>query len=204
MKKLDIIRNYYEPKLQENLPDYSTLGWESREAQFDRFRILTENVELGGRRILDVGCGLGNLLDHLKEIHESPDYTGVDILKHMVEKAGQRHPEQSFLHMDIFAENTFGKGNFHTVYSSGIFNINMGNNHDFLKDAIQLFLDLAQNFVVFNLLHCNSPDRDETYYYFHPEEVVRMIEDINDENVRSIKIIEHYLQNDFTVILEKK
>ncbi|MBB6482392.1 class I SAM-dependent methyltransferase [Spirochaeta isovalerica] len=204
MKKLDIIRNYYEPKLREDLPDFRTLGWESREAQFDRFRILTENVELNGHRILDVGCGLGNLLEHLKAIHETPDYTGVDILEHMVERARAKYPEYNFLHLDIFAENSFAEGDFHTIYSSGIFNINMGNNHDFLKDAIKLFLALAEKYVVFNLLHHNSPDRDETYYYFHPEEVVKMIEDINNNKLKSIKIIEHYLQNDFTVILEKK
>jgi len=204
MKKLDIIKNYYEPKLSKNLPDFRTLGWESREAQFDRFRILTENVALNGHSILDVGCGLGNLLEHLKEVHESPEYTGVDILKHMVEKARTRHRDFNFLHLDIFAENPFSEGEFHTVYSSGIFNINMGNNHDFLKDAIKLFINLAQKHIVFNLLHHNSPDRDETYYYFHPDNVVKMIEEMNDENLKSIKLVEHYLKNDFTVILEKR
>lgn len=204
MRKLDIIKNYYGQKLQENLPDFQTLGWESQKAQFDRFRILTDNIELNNHKILDVGCGLGNLLEHLKEVHETPDYTGVDILEEMVAKARIRHPGYKFFHTDLFVENRFSKGEFHTIYSSGIFNINMGNNHDFLKDAIKQFLYLTRQYVLFNLLHYNSPDRDDTYYYFHPDEVVKMIEDINDENLKSIKIIEHYLQNDFTVILEKK
>jgi len=81
MRKLDIIKNYYGQKLQENLPDFQTLGWESQKAQFDRFRILTDNIELNNHKILDVGCGLGNLLEHLKEVHETPDYTDVDILE---------------------------------------------------------------------------------------------------------------------------
>lgn len=203
MKKLDIIKNYYEPNLNEDLPDFQILGWESREAQFQRFQILTDNIELDNHKILDVGCGLGSLLEHLKEVHEAPDYTGVDILEHMIEKARQAHPEADFRHLDIFAEEHFSKNQFNTLYSSGIFNINMGNNYDFLKDAIELFLKLADSHIVFNLLHHNSPDRDETYYYFHPDEVVKMIEDMNDKSLKSIKIVEHYLKNDFTIILEK-
>jgi len=203
MKKLDIIKNYYEPNLKEDLPDYKILGWESREAQFQRFQILTDNVEMNGHKILDVGCGLGNLLEHLKEIHENPDYTGVDILENMISKARETHPGFNFQQMDIFSEDHFQEGEFNTIYSSGIFNINMGNNHDFLRDAIKLFLKLSDKHIVFNLLHYNSPDRDDTYYYFHPDEVVKMIENMYDENLKSIKIVEHYLKNDFSMILEK-
>ena len=203
MKKLDIIKNYYEPHINDDIPDYQILGWESREAQFQRFQILTDNIELNGKKILDVGCGLGNLLEHLKEIHEEPEYTGVDILKNMVEKARQSHKGYNFFHLDIFAEKHFNNNQFHTIYSSGIFNINMGNNHDFLYDAIILFLKLVEKNIVFNLLHHNSPDKDETYYYFSPDQVVKMIEDMNNESLKSIKIMEHYLKNDFTIILEK-
>lgn len=203
MKKIDIIKNYYEPNLSEDLPDYRILGWESREAQFQRFQILTDNIKLESNTILDVGCGLGNLLEHLKEVHENPDYTGVDILEHMIEKARERHPGADFRQMDVFTENQFQENQFNTIYSSGIFNINMGNNYDFLNEAIKLFLKLANRYIVFNLLHYNSPDRDETYYYFHPDCIVKMIEEINDKSLKSIKIVEHYLKNDFTVILEK-
>lgn len=203
MKKLDIIKNYYEPNLNEDLPDYQILGWESREAQFQRFQVLTDNIEIKDNKILDVGCGLGNLLEHLKEVVENPDYTGVDILEHMIEKAKKSHPDFDFRHLDIFSGDHFAENQFNTIYSSGIFNINMGNNHDFLKNAIKLFMKLADKYVVFNLLHYNSPDRDETYYYFYPDCVVKIIEEMNNKSLKSIKIIEHYLKNDFTIILEK-
>lgn len=203
MKKLDIIKSYYEPNLKEDLPDYKILGWESREAQFQRFQILTDHIKTEKHTVLDVGCGLGNLLEHLKEIKETPDYTGVDILEHMIDKAREKYPYADFRHMDIFTEEHFQEGSFNTVYSSGIFNINMGNNHDFLIGAIKLFLKLAKENVVFNLLHYHSPDKDKTYYYFHPDEVVKMIENLKDNSIKSIKIVEHYLKNDFTIILEK-
>lgn len=203
MKKLDIIKNYYEPNLSENYPDYKILGWESREAQFQRFQILTDNIEMEGNKILDVGCGLGNLLEHLKTLHKSTDYTGVDILENMIEQARKRHWGYNFLHLDLFSGDHFKEGEFNTVYSSGIFNIHMGNNHDFLTGAIKLFLKLANENVVFNLLHHHSPDKDGTYYYFHPCEVIKMIEELQDESIKSIKIVEHYLKNDFTIILEK-
>ena len=79
----------------------------------------------------------------------------------------------------------------------------MGNNKDFLHDAVKLYLELADKMVVFNLLHYNSPDIDETYYYFSPDEIIRMIEEMDNKSIKSIKIVEHYLKNDFTIILEK-
>lgn len=203
MKNLDIIKNFYEPSLKKDLPDYKILGWESKKAQFQRFQILTDHIELDSNKILDVGCGLGNLLEHLKEVHKDPDYTGVDILEHMVDKARKEHPEAIFHHMDIFADKHFKNHSFNTIYSSGIFNINMGNNKVFLHNAVKLFLKLADKTIVFNLLHHYSPDIDEMYYYFSPGEVVRMIEKMNNKSIRSIKIVEHYLKNDFTIILEK-
>lgn len=203
MKKLDIIKNYYKPNLKENLPDYQILGWESREAQFQRFQILTDHLDTKDHKVLDVGCGLGNLLEHLKEVNGTLDYTGVDILEEMIDKASETYPDANFIHMDIFADRSFKENSFDTVYSSGIFNINMGNNHDFLNGAIKLFLKLAKENVVFNLLHHHSPDKDKTYYYFHPCEVVKKIEELEDESIKSIKIVEHYLKNDFTIILEK-
>ena len=54
----------------------------------------------------------------------------------------------------------------------------------------------------FNLLHHKSPDKESKYFYFSPEETVKIIEK-NNFKFKKIEIIEQYLNNDFTVICEK-
>ncbi len=86
-------------------------------------------------------------------------YTGVDILEAMIERAKAKNLGGDFLHTDIFQGNMFQDRSFDVVYASGIFNLNLGNNREFLIKALDLFMRFSSEAVVFNLLHCDSPDR---------------------------------------------
>ena len=54
--------DYYGPRLQRYGPTAEAVGWNNREKQELRFRVLCEIASLNGRSVLDVGCGLGDLL----------------------------------------------------------------------------------------------------------------------------------------------
>jgi len=202
MSKIEIIKQYYEPNLGKGLPDYEVLGWESKEAQYLRFEMLGKNVIIENKKLLDVGCGLGNLLEYLRDKGVHFDYTGVDISSKMTEHAKKRNPESKFLCLDIFNDSTFPSGSFDIIYTSGIFNLNLGNNNEFLATALKKFFHLSNSIVAFNLLHHKSPDRDDRYYYFSPEEIVGILGDFKHE-LSDTQIIEGYLKNDFMVICKK-
>ncbi len=202
MKKLDIIKSYYEPNINKNLPDHQVLGWESKQAHNMRFEVLADNVDIEGKSILDVGCGLGNLYGFLKNKGYTFRYVGVDILEAMVERARCKFKDVDFRCLDIFKGNALEGETFDIVYASGIFNLNMGNNIPFLKQALQKFYELSSEFIAFNLLHTDSNDKEDTYFYFHPDQVAEIISTTLPENIQ-VKIIENYLNNDFTVIIKK-
>lgn len=202
MKKLDIIKTYYDNNMRKGLPEYGILGWESEEAQRLRFDMLLSSVGLDGRKLLDVGCGTGNLLEHINSKGLNVDYTGVDILEKMIAIAESKKLNGVFMHLDIFKNNIFGSASFDVVYTSGIFNLNLGNNREFLREALELFMDISRDAVVFNLLHVDSPDREDKYFYFHPDEVRDMLEPFA-ERLSEARFIEAYLKNDFTVVLRK-
>ena len=200
MKRLEIIKNYYKGELSQDPEKFEYLGWESKMAQFQRFSVLTDYIDLNGKKVLDVGCGLGHLVNHLGNINVDAHYTGLDLLPSMAEEAQLRHNNHTFLSGDIFLENLFELKSFDIIYCSGMFNLNVGNNCDFLYKAVSCFLNLAREKVVFNLLHKKSPKRDNKFYYFYPDQVIRELEQLS-ETFHSIQLIEHYLKNDFTLIL---
>ncbi len=203
MKKIEKIKTYYEDNIAKDLPEYGILGWESERAQQLRFDVLLDQVSLEGKRLLDVGCGTGNLLEYINSKGIHVRYTGIDILDKMIGKAASKHLDADFIHMDIFKENTFSPNSFDVVYTSGIFNLNLGNNKEFLRNALKLFFSLSCGTVVFNLLHYASPDREDKYFYFHPDDVRQILTEFSGL-LEKTEFIEAYLKNDFTVVCEKQ
>ena len=202
MDKLKVIKTYYEDNMAKGLPEYGILGWESEEAQKLRFDMLLSSVDLNGKTLLDVGCGTGNLLEYIRSRGTNVTYTGVDILDKMIEKAKNKQLGADFFLIDIFKDNIFMDNSFDVIYASGIFNLNLGNNREFLINALDLFLRLSSGAVVFNLLHFASPDREDKYFYFHPDEISEILERYSGV-IEKVQFIEAYLKNDFTVICKK-
>lgn len=202
MSKIDIIRCYYEPRLCENSSDHAVLGWENREAQLARFGVLLSNVRLEGKSLLDLGCGLGNLLEFIKQNGKKVQYTGVDILEDMILSARRKNPDAEFVLGDVFTEDLFSENSFDVVYSSGLFNLNLGNNREFLPFAFKRILSLAGETVVLNFLHKRSSSQEEGFFYYHPDEVIGLVKPLLKQEA-SVQLEEEYLPNDFTIIIHK-
>ena len=196
MKRKERIREYYLPKLKNEKSDSGCLGWENEKAQELRFEVL-KNIFFQGASVLDVGCGLGNLYDYLKKQGYNFNYTGVDILPEMIFRAKEKNPQAEFFSANIFEDDLFVDRKFDVIYASGIFNIELGNNEDFLRNALQKFVSLSNKFVVFNLLHARSATKEPGYYYQTPDTVQKLF-----PPVKKIFFIDDYLDNDFSTILE--
>lgn len=196
MRNKEKIKNHYYPRLEKFRETHKILDWESREAQFARFEVLTRHVSLDGKSVLDAGCGCGDLFSMLKEKGIKVSYTGVDILPAMIEKAQSLHDEGQFLCGDLFGEEPVCTEKFDVVFTSGIFNLNLGNNAAFFDAALPVLHKLAGETLVINLLDEASPDRDEKYFYFNPEDAKAKMESFG----RQVTIVKDYLLNDFTLI----
>lgn len=194
-----IIRAHYEPRLRSGLAPHAVLDWRSREGQLARIRTLCRNVDLAGKSLLDLGCGLGDLWGHLRDCGIAADYTGVDLLERMVEAARQRHPGARLLCADVFEEGVFEPESFDVVFASGAFNLNLGNNEAFLESAIPRLRELAREAVVFNLLHHRRRDDDDRYFYYDPGRVAALLA----RHGCQVELLDDYLPEDFTVLCRK-
>jgi len=202
MKRKRKILKHYEPHIGTGRDNFEVQDWASARSQEARFAVLVRNVDLSGKTLLDVGCGLGDLLTYLNSLNMRVDYTGIDISKKMILAARAMHEGNRFIWADLFdPAPSAGKAElsgkeFDVVFSSGMFNLNLGNNREFLPPAVARLRDFAREYLVFNLLHSRTPYQDNYYAYYDPEEVVTAIRADGWED----RVINDYLPNDFTVL----
>lgn len=193
------IQKHYLPRLARHSESFKILDWANAASQILRFEILAEHVDLAGRSLLDVGCGVGDLYGFLTERSIGADYTGVDILEKMAAEARTRHPTGTFECADIFSGPAPAGAPFDVVFCSGTFNLNIGNNHEFLPKAITRLLQLTRETLAFNLLHDRMPAKEKDYAYYNPQRIVELLQ----PEVSQIRLLDDYLPNDFTIICKK-
>ena len=201
MTKVKLIRHHYQPRIGDQRENYDVVDWASAEAQQIRFAVLADNVPLDARTLLDVGCGLGDLWTYLKGRGISADYCGVDLLSDMTLAATRRNPDGRFVCGDIFDRDGDSQvlgpdEHFDVVFCSGMLNLELGNNTEFLPKALGRMMELSQEHMVVNLLHVRSEMQYPHCAYYDPEAVIKILEQIPCK----VRLIDDYLPNDFTVI----
>lgn len=196
------IEQYYNPKIKDGNLDYEILGWENRQAHLSRFKTLLKTVDLSGKTLLDVGCGLGTLYDYIIDNNINITYSGVDILEEMIKKARSRHRNIDFSCIDIFDEKKAFNRKFNVVFASGIFNLNLGNNIQFIRKALDSFFEIADQIIAFNLLHEDSENKEDRYYYSNPADINKLLLEYAGR-FQEAEFYHSYLKNDFTVIIRR-
>ncbi|MBP7654455.1 class I SAM-dependent methyltransferase [Candidatus Dependentiae bacterium] len=201
---LENIKKFYETKLTEHNEDYKILAFENNKTQEIRFSVLLSGIDISGKKILDVGCGLCNLVGFLNKKTSNYIYTGVDIVEKFIEISRKRYPDKKIMHCDIFKNNPFKNNSFDIVIVSGAFNLRLDNNEKFIKKALKTLFDISKKTVSINLLHPHSPDREnDKFYYYKPSEIIEYLDSELPYKISRIQLFEHYLANDFTLICEK-
>ena len=110
--------------------DMMALEYSGTEAQRRLFARATSLLPPSGK-VLDLGCGLGHLIDYIEETSLSYDsYHGIDVSEHMVTEAGRRFAGKgcaSFEVRDILID-PFTPGSFDTGYILSVLGYPIGEN----------------------------------------------------------------------------
>jgi SAM-dependent methyltransferase len=136
-KDVERLQDIYSLAEDDARSDFAVLGWPNAVDVGRRFEALLSAIDFGAYsrqkplRLLDVGCGLGLLLDWLKENGHLPsvDYTGADLSSPMLQAAFGRWPAQRFELRDI-RDQPYAPDCFDFCIISGIFTANNGNSYD--------------------------------------------------------------------------
>lgn len=175
--------------------DWRALGWQSRYTQHKRFAVLSHIGPLTNTRVLDVGCGLGDLYGYLCAQGIPVTYTGYDLVPEMVEHARRRFPETRFVVRDVL--QGLGEETFDYILSSGAFNINFGDNLRAIQQAIRNMFAACTRGVAINFLSITDPQTDPIFFHYHPEHMLAFCQTFCSR----VELRTDYLPNDFTLYL---
>jgi len=143
---------HFDALLERHGPVLAAVDWGSRASQEQRFAALAEVGELRGARVLDLGCGLGDLCAWLEARGIECEYTGVDLVPGMVESARARFPRRRFECANVLEHSPFPEQSFDWVLASGLLYRRRNQPYAYARALAERMLALARRGVAFNSL----------------------------------------------------
>lgn len=161
----------YDRRLTEHPDDDSLVlatGADGRHAM--ALQCLVDVGVFSGSSLLDVGCGLGALYDHLLAQNVTCDYTGYDINPQLIERARIRHPDATFEVRDILHDP---HPNFDFIVSSSSFNLSLEHedNYEFIERMLMVMYEHAQRAVAVDFMTSYVDFKKPDAFYYEPERV---------------------------------
>lgn len=221
------IRNFYDGHLADrggDPQDPLCLGWTSRDRQEIRFEVLCaaagvvaanpawrvrdENggtaamgarVGAGRVRLLDAGCGFGDMWGWLAARGAAADYAGADLLPKMVATARSKWPGAKF-DLGNPAE-IYEPRSFDWTVASGFVCVYAGQARvAHLRETARGLLGLSKAGCAFNLLDSRTVAQEGALLSYGQDEALAACHGLGAE----LEIVDGYLDNDFTVVLRRK
>jgi SAM-dependent methyltransferase len=146
------------------------LGWGPKDRRHLRFNVLSKQWNLTGSRVLDFGCGFGDLAGFFDSSGIACEYTGADINPDVLDIARQKHPQAQFFCLDILNDELPGRFDF--VLSSGVFNDRRDDAKEFRCDVLKKLDAYSVKGFAANFLSTQAAIRYEDANYNEPAEVL--------------------------------
>jgi SAM-dependent methyltransferase len=193
------LKRYYALQLRGHSVPARRVGWNSEKSQRLRFQALVSVAPLGGSKVLDIGCGLGALWAYLREKRIPADYRGVDLFPRVVEEAAQLHPEAKFEVRQVTAR-PFPAGAFDFSLLSGVFNVKVRDNWEYMRAVLTAALRQSRRAVAFNVLKSGAGLREADRFSARPGDLAAFGRSLG---VRKVRLLENYHPLDLTLFLYK-
>ncbi len=171
---------------------------QSQRTQKMRFEAFVLNHDLSGRSLLDVGCGVGDLLNHLQRREIDCEYDGFDISPEMVKLCREKFPGIRFESGNFLDWNP-GKSFDYTI-AVGIHNIKLDGAREVLERVTRKQFELSRIAAHVSLL-------TDRYAGFAPHILAWRVEEVLSMalEITPYVVLRHdYLPNDFSITLYRE
>jgi SAM-dependent methyltransferase len=180
-------------------PTPQALKWKDYKAGAVRYRQIVADIEIEGRTILDVGCGMGDILPYLYAKSPTFSYLGIDITPELIQSAQRRYSGHEFRVGNPFEELIAEI--FDVVMTSGTLNSSASQQwSEERKKMIRTLFDLANEVLVFNMAGgVRQKSESGGIGYADSLEVLDFCSSLTNK----LLLRNHYHSKDFTVVLMK-
>jgi SAM-dependent methyltransferase len=169
----------YTRRLREYGEDPRTLGWDTRAHQWARFAAVVDAVDLEGRAVLDIGCGLADFRAFLLDRGIAPaSYAGIDINDDLLAVSGRRFPEARFARRNIVVE-PYPEPVCDVAIMLGLVNFRLHNldNYEYAARAIDAAFAACREALVVDMLSDRTSaeyPREDFVFYFDPARMLAL------------------------------
>lgn len=143
----------------------------SQKGQELRFEELLNIGDIRGMKVLDYGCGKGDLFQFLKDRDIPVSYTGFDINSNLISLAKSKFPETDFRVFDIEEEEL--TENFNYIFLFGVFNLKVAGIDETIRNVLKMLFEHCNIALAFNALSDHSLGKDFQLHYVSPEEILQ-------------------------------
>ena len=195
---LESVESFYNDRLIKFGVSHETVGWGSKHDQFLRFEMLLRDLSPKGKVILDVGCGLGDMVTHLDKVTCGDfEYIGIDIAQSLVLKAREIHnrPNCKFIVGDLMNSEIESVD---ISVLSGTLTYKTDGIEAYAKQIMQKMHEISKEAACLNFMNKYSDFELEKNQHYHPEEVISW----SYSFTRNVNLFGDYPLYEFTVQLK--
>ncbi len=177
------------------------VGWGSVADQILRFSVLFRNAAPKGKRILDVGCGLGDVIPFLDSLTGGDyDYVGIDLADCFIKEAKKRFGKKrrQFIVGEIFDLDR--KKLFDITILSGTLTHKIQNNEIYSQEVMKRMFHSARTMAALNFMSSYVDYQLPKNYHYAPEKVFKFAKSLT----RWVTLHHDYPLWEFTVQLRKQ
>jgi len=176
----------------------NALYWSGRDIQELRFSILAGIGIVAGDSLLDVGCGFADFNAWFTGHQGSLKYTGLDLSPDLLAQAARLNPDSTLIEGDLFDFDCVDQA-FDWVILSGALNEQLHDNGDYARRVIAHMYAICRKGVAFNLLDARHLVAHDLQSHL-PADMLDWCRGICPD----CRLIDDYLDNDFTIYLYKQ
>lgn len=200
----EAVRRYYTRTIADHGPTPRGVDWNTHEGQLLRFDQLLKLCDRQGDAcLLDLGCGYGALLDHLRGGGHPIRYLGLDLSEAMIREARALHPDEPPATFDVGSETDRPVD---YVVASGIFNVKQQTPDaiwaDYILETLEAMARMASRGFAFNLLTSYSDPlrRRPDLHYADP---CRLFDHCKRRFSSQVSLLHDYGLWEFTILVRK-
>jgi SAM-dependent methyltransferase len=168
-EEVRLVLERYTRRLAALGPVPEALGW-SKNREILRYHVLLEPWGLTTERLLDFGCGFGDLYAYCREHFPGVDYEGVDLNPELVAVGRERYPDARMSAANALRDGLDGRWD--VIVASGVFNFKLADNWAFVAAAFDLFARHAAKGFAANFLSDRVDYRLDHTFHADPTRVL--------------------------------